>query len=128
MWYILFNVIAGAQAIPSELLEAAAIYKLSLIERWRTLILPGIFPYLMTGIITAVGGAWNASIVSEYITFQGKTLTTEGLGATISIATNKGDYAMLLAATLVMSVLVVTTNRTIWRPLYRLAFEKYKLM
>jgi NitT/TauT family transport system permease protein len=128
MWYILFNVIAGAQAIPSELLEAAAIYKLSLIERWRTLILPGIFPYLMTGIITAVGGAWNASIVSEYITFQGKTLTTEGLGATISIATNKGDYAMLLAATLVMSVLVVITNRTIWRPLYRLAFEKYKLM
>ena len=128
MWYILFNVIAGAQAIPSELLEAATVYKLSLVDRWKTLILPGIFPYLMTGIITAVGGAWNASIVSEYVQFHGKTLKTTGLGATISSATSKGDYSLLLAATLVMSVLVVLTNRTIWRPLYRLAFEKYRLM
>ena len=128
MWYILFNVIAGAQAIPSELLEAATVYKLSLVQRWRTLILPGIFPYLMTGIITAVGGAWNASIVSEYIQFQGKVMTTDGLGETISVATSKGDYPMLLAATLVMSILVVMTNRMVWRPLNRLAYEKYKLM
>ena len=128
MWYLLFNVIAGAQAIPSELLEAATVYKLSLVDRWKTLILPGIFPYLMTGIITAVGGAWNASIVSEYVQFQGKTLKTSGLGETISSATSSGDYPMLLAATLVMSALVVLTNRTIWRPLYKLAFDKYKLM
>jgi len=128
MWYILFNVIAGAQAIPSELIEAATVYKLSLVQRWKSLILPGIFPYLMTGIITAVGGAWNASIVSEYVQFQGKTLTTDGLGETISVATSKGDYPMLLGATLVMSIIVVTTNRMVWRPLNRLAYEKYKLM
>lgn len=128
MWYLLFNVIAGAQAIPSELFEAAEVYKLSLIQRWRTLILPGIFPYLITGIITAVGGAWNASIVSEYVQFQGQTITTPGLGETISLATETGNFSLLLAATIVMSFLVVLTNRTVWRPLYRLAEEKYQIL
>ncbi|WP_013322846.1 ABC transporter permease [Gloeothece verrucosa] len=128
MWYILFNVIAGAQSIPSELFEAAKIYKLSLIERWQTVILPGIFPYLITGIITAVGGAWNASIVSEYVHFQGHTLTTTGLGETISVATASGNFPLLLAATGVMSLLVVLTNRLVWRRLYQLAQEKYQLM
>jgi NitT/TauT family transport system permease protein len=90
--------------------------------------LPGIFPYLITGIITAVGGAWNASIVSEYIQFQGKILTTPGLGSTISIATEKGNFALLLAATGVMSLLVVLTNRLVWRRLYQLAREKYQLI
>jgi NitT/TauT family transport system permease protein len=128
MWYILFNVIAGAQSIPSELFEAAKVYKLSRVERWHTLILPGIFPYLITGIVTAVGGAWNASIVSEYVQFQGKTLTTSGLGETISQATESGNFPLLLAATAVMSLLVVMTNRLVWRPLYKLAQEKYQLL
>lgn len=128
MWYILFNVIAGAQSIPSDLFEAAKVYRLSLIQRWRTVILPGIFPYLVTGIITAVGGAWNASIVSEYVHFQGETLITPGLGSTISQATAQGNYALLLAATAVMSLLVVLTNRFVWRRLYKLAQEKYRLL
>ncbi len=128
MWYILFNVIAGAQSIPSDLLEAAAVYKLSRWQRWQTLILPGIFPYLITGIITAVGGAWNASIVSEYVTFQGRVISTPGLGATISQATAKGNFGLLLAATTVMSLLVVLTNRLVWRPLYKLAQDKYQLL
>ncbi|MBD2773251.1 ABC transporter permease [Iningainema tapete] len=128
MWYLLFNVIAGAQSIPSDLLEAAWVYKLSRWQRWQTLILPAIFPYLITGIITAVGGAWNASIVSEYVTFQGQVIATDGLGATISQATAKGNLSLLLAATGVMSLLVVTTNRLVWRPLYRLAQEKYQLL
>lgn len=128
MWYLLFNVIAGAQSIPSDLIEAASVYKLSLLERWRTLILPAIFPYLITGIITAVGGAWNASIVSEYVTFQGRVISTSGLGSTISQATASGNFSLLLAATVVMSLLVVLTNRLIWRPLYRLAQEKYQLL
>lgn len=128
MWYILFNVIAGAQAIPSELFEAARVYKLSPLERWRTLILPGIFPYLVTGIITAVGGAWNASIAGEYIKFQGKVLTATGLGSTITQASDIGDFPLLLASTIIMSLLVVTTNRLVWRPLYRLAQVKYQLL
>ncbi|MEH2424949.1 MAG: ABC transporter permease subunit [Nostoc sp.] len=128
MWYILFNVIAGAQSIPSDLIEAAWVYKLSPLQRWRTLILPAIFPYLITGIITAVGGAWNASIVSEYVTFQGRVISTPGLGATISHATATGNFSLLLASTVVMSLLVVLTNRLIWRPLYNLAQEKYQLL
>jgi len=128
MWYLLFNVIAGAQSIPSELFEAAQVYKLSPIQRWKTLIIPGIFPYLITGIITAVGGAWNASIVSKYVQFKGEIITTSGLGETISQATASGNFPLLLAATSVMSLLVVVTNRLVWRPLYRLAQEKYQLL
>ncbi|MDZ7957533.1 MAG: ABC transporter permease subunit [Aulosira sp. DedQUE10] len=128
MWYILFNVIAGAQSIPSDLIEAASVYKLSRLQRWQTLILPAIFPYLITGIITAVGGAWNASIVSEYVTFQGRVISTSGLGSTISHATASGNFSLLLAATMVMSSLVVLTNRLVWRPLYQLAQEKYQLL
>jgi len=128
MWYVLFNVIAGAQAIPAELFEVAVIYKLPRLQRWRTLILPGIFPYLITGIITAVGGAWNASIVSEYIQFQNQTINNPGLGSIITQASAKGQYPLLLAATVVLSILVVLTNRLVWHPLYRLAEEKYQLL
>lgn len=128
MWYILFNVIAGAQAIPTELFEAATVYQLGTVQRWRTLILPGIFPYLITGIITAVGGAWNASIVSEYVEFQGRVETTKGLGALISEASASGDFSLLLAATIIMSLVVVLTNRLVWRPMYRLAENKYQLL
>ncbi|KAK4523498.1 hypothetical protein GAYE_PCTG60G1394 [Galdieria yellowstonensis] len=128
MWYILFNVIAGAQAIPSEFFEVDQIYgKGDVFLRWRTLILPGIFPYLITGIVTAVGGAWNASIVSEYVHFQGTLVKTEGLGAIISEAAATGNYPLLLASTVVMSGLVLLTNRFIWSPLYRLAQERFRI-
>jgi NitT/TauT family transport system permease protein len=91
------------------------------------LILPAIFPYLITGLVTASGGAWNASIVAEYFHFRGQIYQTIGLGATISHATDKGDYALLVAATLAMAAVVVTTNRLMWRRLYRLAETRFSL-
>ena len=113
IWYVLFNVIAGVQSIPSDLFEAARIYKLFRWQRWQTVILPGIFPYLITDIITAVGGAWNADIISEYIALKGRVVTTPGLGATISQATATGNFPLLLAATAIMSLVVVLTNRLV---------------
>jgi len=126
-WYILFNVIAGAMAIPTELREAASVFRFTNWQRWRTLILPGIFPYLVTGLVTASGGAWNASIVAEYFHFQGKTMSTLGLGAQISAATDSGNSNLLLLSTVVMATLVVCVNRLVWRPLYRLAESRYRL-
>ncbi|HMD49566.1 MAG TPA: ABC transporter permease subunit [Bryobacteraceae bacterium] len=126
-WYILFNVIAGASAIPSDLKEVCEVFHLGRWERWRQLFLPAIFPYLVTGFVTASGGAWNASIVAEYFKFQGKTISTVGLGATISAATDKGDFPMLLGATVVMATMVVVFNRLVWRRLYGLASTRYKL-
>src|ERR1700693_5578979 len=126
-WYILFNVIAGASAIPTDLKEVCNIYHLGKIERWRKLILPAIFPYLVTGFVTASGGAWNASIVAEYFRFHGQTISTIGLGALISRATDSGNFPVLLGATVVMASLVVTVNRLLWRRLYTLASTRYKL-
>jgi NitT/TauT family transport system permease protein len=126
-WYILFNVIAGASAIPTDLKEVCSIFHLSQVERWRRLFLPAIFPFLVTGFITASGGAWNASIVAEYVHFQGKTISTTGLGAVISRATDSGNFAVLLGATVVMAAMVVTINRLLWRRLYVLAATRYKL-
>jgi NitT/TauT family transport system permease protein len=126
-WYILFNVIAGAIAIPSEFREVADIFRFSQVDRWRTVILPAIFPYLITGLVTASGGAWNASIVAEYFHFKGQVLSTYGLGAEISAATDAGNFALLLLATIVMATLVVSVNRLVWRPLYRRAETRYRL-
>jgi NitT/TauT family transport system permease protein len=126
-WYVLFNVIAGAMSIPTDLKEVCDVYHLSKIERWRRLYLPGIFPYLLTGFVTASGGAWNASIMAEYFRFKGHTYTTTGLGAVISSATDAGNFPVLLGATIVMASLVVTVNRLLWRRLYGLASTKYKL-
>ena len=128
-WYVLFNVIAGAMAIPSDLREAAAIYHLRGWQRWRTLILPAIFPYLITGMITATGGAWNASIVSEYVSFNNHVHSTVGLGALIagSVAGPSPNYALLLAATLAMAAVVVALNRLVWRRLYQLAEQRFHL-
>jgi NitT/TauT family transport system permease protein len=126
-WYILFNVIAGAMAIPTDLKEAAALYKFTRWQRWTTLILPGIFPYLITGLVTASGGAWNASIVAEYFHIKDQTLKTLGLGAQISEATDEGHFSTLLIATVLMAMIVVTINRLVWRRLYRLAETRYKL-
>ncbi|MBI5192840.1 MAG: ABC transporter permease subunit [Nitrospirae bacterium] len=126
-WYILFNVIAGASSIPHELREASSIYGLRGIRKWKVLILPGIFPYLITGFITATGGAWNATIVSEYVTFAGRTITTPGLGSAISTASASGDFRMLLASTIAMALVVVSINRLLWKRLFILAQEKYRL-
>ena len=107
-WYILFNVIAGASAIPSDLKEVCAVFHLSKMQRWRRLILPAIFPYLVTGFVTASGGAWNASIIAEYFRFRGQTFSITGLGAVISRATDAGNFPVLLGATVVISAMVVT--------------------
>jgi NitT/TauT family transport system permease protein len=126
-WYVLFNVIAGAMAIPTDLKECCSVFQLTGVARWKKLILPGIFPYLVTGLVTASGGAWNASIVAEYFHFKGQTYTTTGLGATISLATDRGDFHLLLAATIMMAATVVTVNRLVWRRLYGLAETRFRL-
>jgi NitT/TauT family transport system permease protein len=126
-WYILFNVIAGAMAIPTDLQEAARSYRLKGWRRFRAVYLPGVFPYLVTGWVTAAGGAWNASIVAEYVTFKGQTLAAHGLGAQISAAAAAADFPRLAATILVMSVIVVAFNRTVWRYFYRLAEQRFSL-
>jgi NitT/TauT family transport system permease protein len=126
-WYILFNVIAGASALPTDVKEVCDVFRLDRVERWRNLILPGIFPFLITGFVTASGGAWNASIVAEYFHFHGQTISTIGLGAVISRATDNGDFPALLAATVVMASIVVTVNRMVWRRLYTLASGRYSM-
>jgi len=126
-WYILFNVIAGAMSIPSDLREAASLYKFTNWQRWTTLILPGIFPYLITGMVTASGGAWNASVFAEYANVQNRTIQTIGLGAQIDTATADGNFPILLLATILVALMVVTMNRLVWRRLYRLAETRYKL-
>jgi NitT/TauT family transport system permease protein len=126
-WYILFNVIAGAMAIPTDLREVATLFHFTTAQRWKTLILPGIFPYLITGLVTASGGAWNASIIAEYFRLENHTMQTLGLGAVISAATDSGKFQILLLATIVMATMVVTINRLVWRPLYRLAETRYKM-
>jgi NitT/TauT family transport system permease protein len=126
-WYILFNVIAGAMAIPTDLKECCDVFRIGGIERWKKLILPGIFPYLLTGMVTASGGAWNASIIAEYFHFKGHIYTTTGLGATISEATDAGNFDLLLAATIMMAATVVTINRLVWRRLYALAETRFRL-
>ncbi|HTZ90458.1 MAG TPA: ABC transporter permease subunit [Alloacidobacterium sp.] len=126
-WYILFNVIAGAMAIPSEMREVAKLFHFTSLQRWTTVILPGIFPFLITGLITASGGAWNASIIAEYFHLKDQTLHTLGLGAQISEASDAGNFPVLLLATIIMALMVVTINRLVWRPLYKLAETKYRL-
>jgi len=126
-WYILFNVIAGATAIPSDLKEVARLFHFSQWQRWKVVILPGIFPYLVTGLVTASGGAWNASIIAEYFHLKDRTLQTLGLGAQISAASDHGQFSILLLATIIMSLMVVTVNRLVWRPMYRLAETKFRL-
>ncbi|MDF2505298.1 ABC transporter permease subunit [Clostridium sp.] len=126
-WYILFNVVAGAMAIPEDLKAATKTFGIRGIKKWKTLILPGIFPYLVTGMITATGGCWNASIVSEYVNFGGKSVKTVGLGALISQATETGNFAMLLMGTITMCIVVVVINNVVWKRLYALAEERFKI-
>jgi NitT/TauT family transport system permease protein len=126
-WYILFNVIAGSSAIPRELWEVSLLARFSWRQRWRQLILPAIFPSLLTGWITAMGGAWNASIVAEYMKFHGQTLMTTGLGAAISQATERGDFHVLAAAVGIMAVTVAGFNRLVWRPLSHRAQTRFTM-
>jgi NitT/TauT family transport system permease protein len=126
-WYILFNVIAGASAIPNDLREAAANLQLTRILWWRRLILPAIFSSYVTGGITAAGGAWNASIVAEIVTYNGTTLTATGLGAYIKDATSVGDTGRILIGVLVMSFYVVAMNRFFWRRLYAISERRFSL-
>jgi len=126
-WYLLFNIIAGASAIPQDLRYTTTLLGLGRWERWRTLILPALFPYIITGAITASGGAWNASIVAEHVEFAGRTLKTIGIGALIAESTGTGNYPLLLAATLSMVFAVVLINRLVWRRFYRLAEERYRM-
>jgi NitT/TauT family transport system permease protein len=127
-WYILFNVVSGAMAIPADLREAARAYRLPLWQRLRHLYLPAIFPFLVTGWVTAAGGAWNLSIAAEYFTPKDKpVIEATGLGALIARASEAKDFPLLAASTLVLAAIVVTINRTLWRSLYRLAETRYTL-
>ncbi|MEU6757839.1 ABC transporter permease subunit [Streptomyces sp. NPDC046685] len=126
-WYILFNTIAGAMAIPTDLREAMDDLGVTGWQRWKRLIIPGVFPSYVTGGITASGGAWNASIVAEIVTFGSTTLTATGLGAYIAHATTDGDYPRLIAGVAVMSLYVVGLNRLVWRRLYRLAETRFSI-
>ncbi|SOD30072.1 NitT/TauT family transport system permease protein [Variovorax sp. YR752] len=126
-WYILFNVIAGAMAIPNDLKEAGRVYGLRRWSLWRTLILPAIFPFWVTGACTAAGGAWNASIVAELATWGGTSLQADGLGAYIANVTKTGDTPLIIASIGVMSIFVVLMNKLIWRRLYAFAERRFRL-
>jgi NitT/TauT family transport system permease protein len=124
-WYILFNVVAGAMAIPADLREAANSFGISGWLRWWKVYIPSIFPFLVTGWVTAAGGAWNASIVAEFVKSGNETQTAAGIGAQIYDATENEQYALLAASTLVLSLVVVGINRTLWRYCYRLAQTRF---
>ena len=126
-WYILFNVVAGASAIPTDLREAATSYRLPLWRRFTSLYVPAVFPYLVTGWVTAAGGAWNASIVAEYVSFHGQVHTAWGVGSQISLAAQNADFPALAAGVLVLSAMVVIFNRLVWRRCYHLAERRFSL-
>jgi len=126
-WYILFNVIAGASTFPNELREAADNFKIRGWQWWRKVMLPGIFPYYVTGAITASGGAWNASIVAEVVKWGDDTVTAHGLGAYITQTTTAADYPKIVLGVAVMSFFVIVFNRTVWRPLYAYAERRLRL-
>jgi NitT/TauT family transport system permease protein len=126
-WYILFNVIAGASAIPSDLREAAGVFDIRGWQWWRSVCLPAIFPYYVTGAITASGGSWNASIVAEAVSWGNQHLEAAGLGAYIARATAAGDYARVALGVGVMSIFVILLNRALWRPMYSFAERRLRL-
>ena len=126
-WYILFNVVAGASAFPNDYKEAAANFRIRGWLWWRKVMLPGIFPYYVTGAITASGGAWNASIVSEYVSWGQDTVAAHGLGAYIAQTTAAGDFPKIALGVVVMSIFVVAFNRAVWRPMYAMAENKLRL-
>jgi NitT/TauT family transport system permease protein len=126
-WYVLFNVIAGAMAIPSDLREAARVYRMGRWFTWKKLYIPAVFPHLITGLVTAAGGAWNATIVAEFFQMGGQERATFGLGTIIVRATNSGNFPVLTAGAITMAVFVVAINRLVWKKLYRVAEARYSL-
>lgn len=126
-WYILFNVIAGAMSVPGDLREAAMVFHLKGWTMWRTLILPAIFPAWVTGALTAAGGAWNASIVAEVADWGHNHLVAKGLGAFLAESTRTGDWPAIIVSIATMSAFVVALNRCLWKPLYAIAEERYRL-
>jgi NitT/TauT family transport system permease protein len=125
-WYILFNVVAGASAFPNDLKDVAANLHIGGWQWWRQVTLPGVFPYYVTGAITASGGCWNASIVAESVSWGDTHLAAHGLGAYIAAATIAGNFPRIILGIAVMSVYVILTNRLLWRPLYRLAERRFR--
>ncbi|MCS7312551.1 MAG: ABC transporter permease subunit [Acidobacteria bacterium] len=126
-WYILFNVIAGAMSVPTDLRETVDVYRVRGLRRFWVLYGPSVFPYLVTGWVAAAGGAWNASIIAEYVIFRGQRLTTPGLGAWISEAAERGDFPALTAGIVTMAAVVVALNRLVWRRLYQVAERHFSL-
>ena len=126
-WYILFNVIAGASTIPSELRDIGTNLRLRRWLWWRKIALPAVFPFYVTGAITASGGSWNASIVAEVVSWGQNKLQAHGLGAYIAVATAAGDFHRIVLGIAVMSAFVIVINRTFWRPLYRYAERKFRI-
>jgi NitT/TauT family transport system permease protein len=127
-WYILFNVLGGAAAVPEDLREVARVFRIGELDRFRLVDLPGTFPFLLTGLITAAGGAWNASIVSEWVPYgAGKILVAPGIGSLISRAFNEGDDALLAGGVLLLSLCLVSLNRFLWKPLYAFADRRFAL-
>jgi NitT/TauT family transport system permease protein len=126
-WYILFNVIAGAQAYPNDLKEAAKSFDIRGWDWWIKVMIPGIFPYYVTGALTASGGSWNAAIVAEYVKAGDHTEIAQGIGSYIAIATEKGNFQQIVLGVAVMSVFVIVFNRLLWRPLFGLAEKRLRL-
>ncbi len=126
-WYVLFNVLAGALRIPQELDYALALMETSRLDRWKTLYLPSVFPSLVTGWITAAGGAWNASVVAEYIYYKHTILKTGGLGATLSVATVNENFTLFAASLTLMVLIVILLNRFVWSKIYLIAQTRYRM-
>jgi NitT/TauT family transport system permease protein len=126
-WYVLFNVIAGAQSIPSDLREVSTIYRMTKFDRWTKLYIPAVVPSLLTGLVTAAGGAWNASIISEFIRYNGETLSARGLGSLITKATETGNMPLLCASVGVMAAFIVLINRMVWKPLFKYSDQRYAM-
>ncbi|PHN17106.1 ABC transporter permease [Pseudomonas sp. ICMP 561] len=126
-WYILFNVIAGASALPTDMLEASRVFRVRGWQWWRKVVLPGVFPYYVTGALTAAGGSWNASIVAEAVSWGSDHLYASGLGSFIAQATTAGDFQRVALGIVVMSVFVVGFNSLLWRPLYRFAERRLRI-
>ena len=126
-WYILFNVISAVANIPEQLKEATTLFRLPWLARWRSLYLPAAFPALVTGWVTAAGGAWNGSIVAEYIEAGGTLRQTQGLGSLISEATAHANFPLLAGGIALMSLIVVGWNRMVWRPLLQWAQNRFSL-
>jgi len=126
-WYILFNVLAGAMRIPVELKYAALLMNVPNVELWKKLYLPSVFPALVTGWVTAAGGAWNASIVAEYLSYKGTVLTTSGLGSLISVAASSANFPLLAASLTIMVAVVIMLNRPVWSRIYRLSQSRFRM-